>query len=47
MATYYVGIGGNDGNAGTSWALRKLTIAAGESLCTSAGDVLYVGAGRD
>lgn len=42
MATYFVGFGGNDGNAGTSYALRKATLSAGLALCTSAGDILVV-----
>lgn len=46
MATYYTGKGGSDVSDGTSWANRKLTIQAGENLCTSAGDVLYVGPGE-
>lgn len=45
MATYYAGVGGNDGNAGTSWALRKLTIQAAVNVATTAGDTVYVGPG--
>jgi len=45
MATYYAGVGGNDGNAGTSWALRKLTIQAAVNVATTAGDTIYVGPG--
>lgn len=44
MTTYYCGIGGNDANAGTSWALRRLTLNASEDLLT-AGDTLYIGPG--
>jgi hypothetical protein len=45
MATYYAGIGGNDANAGTSWALRKLTIQAAVNVATNAGDSVIVGPG--
>lgn len=45
MTTYYVGSGGNNSNAGTSWALRKLTIGGAEAIGLSAGDVVYVGPG--
>lgn len=45
MATYYVGSGGNDGNAGTSWALRKLTIQSAVTAASSAGDTIYVAPG--
>lgn len=45
MTTYYVGPGGNNTNAGTSWALRKLTIGGAEAIGLSAGDVVYVAAG--
>lgn len=45
MANYYVGSGGNDGNAGTSWALRKLTIQAAVNVATTAGDSVLVGPG--
>ena len=45
MPTYYVGPGGNDGNAGTSWALRKLTLNGAEDIPVAAGDTVYVGAG--
>lgn len=44
MTTYYVGSGGNNANAGTSWALRRLTLASIDTL-VSAGDVVYVGPG--
>lgn len=45
MTTYYVGPGGNNTNAGTSWALRKETIGGAEAIGLSAGDVVYVAAG--
>lgn len=45
MAIYYVGKGGSDSNDGSTWALRKLTIDAAVSLATTAGDIVYVGAG--
>lgn len=45
MTTYYVGSGGNDGNAGTSWATRKLTLNGAEDIPVVAGDTVYVGAG--
>lgn len=45
MTTYYVGSGGNDANAGTSWALRKLTLNGAEDIPVVAGDTVYVGAG--
>jgi len=45
VTTYYVGPGGNDGNAGTSWALRKLTLNGAEDIPVAAGDVVYVGPG--
>lgn len=45
MATYYAGVGGNDANAGTSWALRKLTIQAAVNVATTAGDSVLVGPG--
>jgi hypothetical protein len=43
--TYYVGIGGNDGNNGTSWATRKLTLNGAENVPVAAGDTVYVGPG--
>ncbi len=43
--TYYVGPGGNDANAGTSWALRKLTLNGAEDIPVAAGDTVYVGPG--
>ena len=45
MTTYYVGSGGSDANAGTSWALRKLTLNGAEDIPVAAGDVVYVGPG--
>ena len=45
MATYYVGAGGNNANAGTSWAQRKLTLNGAEDIPVAAGDTVYVGAG--
>lgn len=45
MTTYYVGSGGNDGNAGTSWAARKLTVNGAEDIPVVAGDTVIVGPG--
>ena len=45
MTTYYVGIGGNDGNTGLSWAQRFLTLNAAEDVPVVAGDTVYVGPG--
>lgn len=45
MTTYYVGTGGNDGNSGTSWANRKLTLNGAEDIPVAAGDTVYVGPG--
>lgn len=45
MTTYYVGIGGNDGNNGQSWANRKLTLNGAEDIPVAAGDTVYVGPG--
>lgn len=46
MATYYVGPGGSDAAAGTSWATRWLTISkALGSAGIASGDTLYVGPG--
>ena len=42
---YYVGPGGNDGNNGTSWALRKLTLNGAEDIPVVPGDVVWVGPG--
>ncbi|MGD8500804.1 MAG: hypothetical protein PVJ86_09165 [Phycisphaerales bacterium] len=45
MPTYYVGPGGNDGNSGLTWALRKLTLNGAEDVPVVAGDTVYVGPG--
>jgi len=45
MTTYYCGPGGSDANAGTSWALRKLTLAGLVAVATTAGDIGRIGAG--
>ena len=45
MTTRYVGVGGNDGNSGLSWALRKLTLTGVEDTPVEAGDTVYVGPG--
>ena len=46
MTTYFTGIGGSNLNNGTTWALRKATIAAGIGLFSSGGtDTLYIGPG--
>jgi hypothetical protein len=45
MATYYVGPGGNDGNSGLTWALRKLTINGAEDVPVVANDTVYVAPG--
>lgn len=45
MTTYYVGIGGNNANNGTTWALRKLTLNGAEDIPVAAGDTVYVGPG--
>jgi len=46
MATYYVSATtGNDSNNGTTIALAKATIGAGEDLATSAGDIVYIAPG--
>lgn len=45
MAIYYVGPGGNNGNAGTSYALRKLTLNGVEDIPVVAGDLVYVSPG--
>lgn len=47
MALFYVdNVNGNDGNAGTSEALAKATLAAGIALL-AAGDTLYIQAGAN
>ena len=43
--TYYVGSGGNDGNSGLTWALRKLTLNGAEDIPVAAGDTVYVAPG--
>jgi hypothetical protein len=45
MTTYYVGVGGSDAAAGTSWALRRLTVDAAENIPVVAGDTVYIGPG--
>ncbi len=45
MTTYYVGSGGNDASAGTSWNTRKLTLNGVEDAPVAAGDTVYVGPG--
>ena len=45
MTTYFVGIGGNDGNTGLSWAQRFLTLNAAEDEPLVANDTVYVGPG--
>src|SRR5258708_2923488 len=41
MATYYVGSGGADSNAGTSWAQRVLTCGKAAT-SVAAGDTVYI-----
>lgn len=45
MVTRYVGPGGNDGNSGLTWALRKLTLNGVEDTPVVAGDVIWCGPG--
>ena len=45
MTIRYCGIGGNDGNSGLTWALRKLTLNGVEDTPIVIGDTCYVGAG--
>lgn len=45
MTIRYVGIGGSNANNGTTWALRKLTLAGVEATPVVAGDTVYVGPG--
>lgn len=45
MTDYYVGPGGNDGNAGTSYATRRLTLNGIEDLPLVAGDRVWVAPG--
>jgi hypothetical protein len=42
MATYWVGASGNDGNDGTTHALRKLTMASAITAASSVGDIINV-----
>lgn len=45
MTIRYVGPGGNDGNSGLTWALRKLTLNGVEDTPVVAGDTVYAGPG--
>lgn len=45
MAQYFVGLGGNNGNSGLTWALRKATLTGAEAIGLSAGDWVWVGPG--
>lgn len=45
MTDRYVGSGGNDGDSGLTWALRKLTLNGVEDTPVVAGDDIYVGPG--
>ena len=45
MTDYFVGIGGNDGNDGPTWAQRFLTLNAAEDEPVVANDTVYVGPG--
>lgn len=45
MTLRYVGIGGDNGNSGLTWALRKLTLVGVEDSPVVAGDTIYVGPG--
>lgn len=45
MTIRYCGIGGNDGNSGLTWALRKLTLNGVEDTPVVANDLVYVGPG--
>lgn len=45
MTTYYTGPGGNDGNSGLTWALRKLTLNGVEDIPVVAGDFCWVAPG--
>ena len=45
MTDRYVGIGGNDGSDGLSWANRKLTLTGAEDTPVEASDTVYVGPG--
>lgn len=45
MTIRYCGAGGNDGNSGLTWALRKATLNGLEDSPVAAGDVCYIGPG--
>ena len=45
MVDRFCGPGGNDGNSGLTWALRKLTLNGVEDTPVVAGDDVYVGPG--
>lgn len=45
MATIYVGSGGNDTNAGTSYATRFLTLSKAATTVSAGGDIVYVSPG--
>lgn len=45
MTIRYCGPGGNNGNSGLTWALRKLTLNGVEDTPVVVGDVVYVGPG--
>ena len=45
MSIYFVGIGGNDGNDGLTWANRFLTVNAAEDEPVVADDTVIVGHG--
>lgn len=45
MTTYYVGSGGNDSSAGTSWGARFLTISKAATVVAAGGDIVYVAPG--
>jgi len=45
MTIRYVGPGGDNGNSGLTWALRKLTLNGVEDTPIVAGDVVYIGPG--
>lgn len=45
MTIRYCGPGGNDGNSGLTWVLRKLTLNGVEDTPVVAGDICYIGPG--
>ena len=45
MTNYFVGIDGDNGNSGLTWALRKETFAGAEAVPPGAGDTVYIGPG--